>query len=64
MIAVATLGLNEAAAVDLTVPATGEAVATVGAERRSVHIDLGPNAKMSVACSTGEFLFGDLDWGG
>ena len=60
---VGDVGLNEALAFDLSVLASGDAVVTLGSERKVVHLDLGRNAKVSVICSTGEFLFGDLDWG-
>ena len=57
------VGLNEHLSFDLSVLPSGDAIVTMGAERRVLHIDLGRNARMSVVCSTGEFEFGDLDWG-
>ena len=57
------VGLNEHLPFDLSVLPSGDAVVIMGAERRVFHLDLGRNAKMSVLCSTGEFEFGDLDWG-
>jgi hypothetical protein len=58
------VSLNEALPFDLSVLASGDAIVTLGTERRVFHVDIGRNAKMSVLCSTGEFAFGDLDWGG
>ena len=57
------VGLNEHLSFDLSVLPSGDAVVTIGTERRVFHLDLGRNAKLSVLCSTGEFEFGDLDWG-
>jgi hypothetical protein len=62
-----TLGsaaLNQAVPFELSLLASGDAVVTFGGERRVFHLDLGPNAKIHVVCSTGEFLFGGLDLGG
>jgi len=58
------VGLNEALPFDLSLAASGDAAVQVGTERRTFHLDLGPNAKASVVCSTGDFLFGELDLGG
>lgn len=58
------VGLNEALPFDVSLAASGDAVVLVGTERRTFHLDLGPNAKVSVVCSTGDFLFGGLDLGG
>jgi hypothetical protein len=58
------VGLNEVLPFDLSLGASGDAAVQVGTERRTFHLDLGPNAKVSAVCSTGDFLFGGLDLGG
>lgn len=58
------VGLNEALPFDISLSAAGAAVVLAGTERRTFRLDLGANAKVSVVCSTGEFLFGALDLGG
>lgn len=61
-IALGNVGLNQPIAFDLALSASGDGAVTLGTEHRSFHFNPGPNAKMSVTCSTGEFLFSDLDW--
>ena len=58
------VGLNEAVPFDVTLFPSGDAVVQFGTERRVYHLDLGRNLHVKVVCSTGEFLFGELDLGG
>lgn len=60
----AWVALNEALPFEISLSASGEGAVLVGTERRTFRLDLGPNAKVSVVCSTGDFLFGELDLGG
>jgi hypothetical protein len=58
-----TARMNEAVPFDMTVSARGDAVVTVGSERLTFLVDLGPGARLYVICSTGEFDFQNLEWG-
>lgn len=58
-----TIGLNQALPFELRLDASGEGVVVVGGQRRAFHLDLGPNAKVQVICSTGEYLFSGFDFG-
>lgn len=59
-----SLALNEALSFDISLIANGDTVVQIGAERRSYRLDLGRNVQVSAVCSTGEFLFRELDLGG
>ena len=58
------IALNETVPFDISLLATGDAVVQLGTERRVFHLDLGRDLQVNVICSTGEFLFGELDLGG
>jgi hypothetical protein len=58
------VGLNEALPFELQLLPSGDAVVVVRGQRHVFHLDLGRNAKVEATCSTGEFLFGGLDFGG
>ncbi len=57
------VGLNQAMAFELRLDASGEGVVVVGGQRRAFSLNLGPNAKVQVICSTGEYLFTGFDFG-
>ena len=58
------VGLNEAMPFALQSSPSGEAVVIVGGERHVFRIELGSNGKVEATCSTGEFLFRGVDFGG
>ena len=61
-----TLGavaLNQAVPFELRLDPAGEGVVVMGGQRRAFHLDVGPNAKVQVICSTGEYLFSGFDFG-
>jgi hypothetical protein len=56
-----TVGINQPVPFELSV-SEGEASVRVGVERRTVPLRLGRGARLRILCSTGEFLFDELDW--
>ena len=59
---VGQIKINESVSFDLYLPSSGEAFADVGRRRVPLHVKLGPNAKVSITCSSGHFRFDPLDW--
>ena len=49
-------------AFDLYMPSSGQGFAEVGGKRVPLKFSIGPNAKVSVTCSSGHFRFDPLDW--
>ena len=47
---------------DLYLPSTGSSFVEVLGKRVTLGINVGPNAKVSITCSSGQFRFKDLDW--
>lgn len=62
--AVGTAASEEAVPFEIEVAASGAATVTFGTQRLALQVDLGPGARIAAICSTGEFLFRDLDFGG
>jgi hypothetical protein len=61
---VGTAASEEAVPFEIEVAASGQAIVTLGGERVTLQVDLGPGARIAATCSTGEFLFRTLDFGG
>lgn len=62
--ALATAARDQAVPFEIQVSATGQAVVTIGGQSATAQVDLGPGARVTAVCSTGEFLFTGLDFGG
>jgi hypothetical protein len=47
---------------DIYVPKAGGGFVSLGGKRVPIDVDLGPDAKVSITCSSGHFRFDPLDW--
>jgi hypothetical protein len=63
-VALGTAGLNEVVPFEISVSPAGEIALSIGTERRTAQVDIGPGATVSAVCSTGEFEFATIDLGG
>lgn len=59
-----TAAINEVVPFEVSVSPAGEIVMSIGGQRRTAQVNIGPGATVSATCSTGEFEFGTIDLGG
>jgi hypothetical protein len=58
-----TSRMNETVPFELSVSPDGNAIAIVGQQRVSLHVNIGRGGSVLAICSTGEFEFGELELG-